>query len=126
MPVPVAGVVAQSIFAPTDQREWEAHLDKLIHEQRKLLIACTKDAKLAIMEAEEMKIELDAFVKSRGWDYLLSQLNAQSMRSELRGIMRRRRRLVELAHVRKQQADVHERVLKALEEQIEVQLPVGE
>jgi len=96
---------------------FESQLRAVIQEQQDLLDACTKEARAALQSSQLLDSCLQSFVSSRGWDSLMRRLSVNSMRCELRGIMRRRRRLLELAAMREEQAAMHSRILHALEMQ---------
>lgn len=106
----------QQSVAAQCSKEWEEYLDRLINEQRELLNACANEAECAVLEADQMREQLSAFANARGWDGLMKSLSLESMRVELRAIIKRRRHLVELAAIRQQQASVHGSMLRHLDQ----------
>ena len=91
-------------------------MEKLIEAQKELIADCDEDVGCAVDEADQMKEQLDAFLHHDMKEFISALAKGQTHQAQrVRGIVRRRQRLLKQAADGREDAAASRRVLDELE-----------
>ena len=91
-------------------------MEALIEAQKEVISDCEEDIGCAVDEAEQMKSQLDAFLHHDMKEFTDALAKGQTVQAErVRGIVRRRQRLMKQAAAGREEAAEGKRVLEIIE-----------